>query len=249
MKKTLLCALGLLAVASAFAQTTVYDSTVGITGVAFAIGGATVVGSNTITSLAADDVTMTNLGSGMDIVAMQFAVANFDSVDVTFRPKVRMWLNDGALGAPGTYYNNPTAVDYTFSPITVAAGFINVLGASIPAGLMTIPSGTIWVGIQFDNNNGTTGATAANLNNLGVVINSPTVGSSADEIFASDTPASDLFNVANPSGLIGDFGGVPKADLVWRFDAQAPVPEPASMVVLGAGLAFVASRRRRRKAA
>jgi hypothetical protein len=82
------------------------------------------------------------------------------------------------------------------------------------------------------------------MDNFGVgIFNAPTVGTSADQLFAT-TNAGSFFNTANPAGSTFNFPGTGLiANSGWRL---AAVPEPGTMVALGAGLAALAARRRRK---
>jgi len=203
-----------------------YSNVTNFLGQAFVNGGATLQGANTITRLVADDVTPTGAHAGLDVTQVQFSVANFNNVPVSVRARIRFWFPDGAGGGPGTYYNVPAAVGFSFNPIAFSPG-VTVLTGLLPASSFTMPGGTIWAGITFDNNNGTTGATAAEMNNLGQgLFDPPDVGSSADVFFATDLAGS-FFNVANPGGGQGNFGGSPKANFGWAFLVDVPTPAKA----------------------
>lgn len=201
-----------------------YSNVTNFLGSGYANGGATLQGANTITRLVADDCTFTGVHAGSDITQFVFSVVNFNTATVTVRPRVRFWFADGAAGAPGTYYNLPAAVGFSFLPVTVGGSSITLLTASIGTGLFTMPAGTMWAGITFDDNNGTTGISAAQLNNIGQGIFHPaTVGSSADGFFQT-AAAGSFFSVANPAGSLLDLGGSPVASFGWEFSADVPVP-------------------------
>ena len=77
-------------------------------------------------------------------------------------------------------------------------------------------SSAIWAGIAFDNNSGTTGATAAQLDNLALGIFSPAVvGTSTDQYFVTTNAGS--FASDNPVGTLTNFGGPPPADFGWEI--------------------------------
>jgi hypothetical protein len=83
----------------------------------------------------------------------------------------------------------------------------------------------------FDDVNGTTGATLAQLNNLGQgVFNPPTVGIS-DDVFFRSTAAGVPGDF--PGGNQQNFGGPPNpvANLGWQIQVAA-VPEPGTLVLL-----------------
>lgn len=201
-----------------------YENVTNFLGQGFANGGAALQGANTITALVADDVTPNGAHAGMDITQFYFSVANFSAVPVTARARVRFWFADGAGGGPGTYYNVPAAVGFSFNPIAFNPG-ISVFFTNLAAGQFTMPAGKIWAGMTFDDNNGTTGATAAQMNLLGQgLFNPPNVGSSADQAFQTAVAGS-FFTIANPAGALFNFGaGGPVASFGWAFLVDVPVP-------------------------
>lgn len=192
-------------------------------GSTLANGGAALQGANTITRLTADDCTPTGANAGQDVIEFRFTVVNLNTVAVTYRPRVRFWFANGTGGAPGTYYNLPAAVGFSFNPLTIAANTAQVYFTTLAPAQFTMPGTTFWAGMTFDNNNGATGATAAQLNNLGqAIFGPPTVGSSADQYFIT-TAAGSFFNVANPAGALGNFSGNPPANFGWEFSADVTV--------------------------
>lgn len=200
-----------------------YSNLTNFLGQGFVNGGATLQGANTITRLVADDITPTGANAGASITQFTFSVANFNSVAVTVRPRVRFWFADGAAGAPGTYYNLPGPVGFSFNPIAVNPGVV-LLTATLTPNLFSMPGVPFWAGLTFDDNNGTTGATAAQLDGLGQgIFAPPTVGSSNDVFFAT-TAAGNFFNLANPAGALGNLGGNPVANFGWEFNVDVAVP-------------------------
>ena len=200
-----------------------YSNVTNFLGQGFVNGGAALQGANTITRLVADDVTPNGADVGSDIVQVSFSVANFSAVPVTARARIRFWFPDGAGGGPGTYYNVPAAVGFTFSPFAFGPG-VTLLTGTIGPGLFSMPGGTIWAGITFDDNNGTTGATLAQMNGLGQgFFDPPTVGSSADVAFQTQAAGS-FFTIANPPGTLFNFSGQPVANFAWELVVDRPTP-------------------------
>lgn len=200
-------------------------------------GGSVNQSGNTITKLLADDIVPVGAGG---IVEFWFTVGNLNSVAVSARPRIRFYADNA--GTPGA-----AIAGFSFSPISFAANSGNVYFTSIAnvfgAPLFTT-TGPIWAGITFDNNTGGTGATAAQLDNLGqLVMNPPTLGSSADKLFLTTAAGSNLVN--NPAGTVQNspFGGNPRGNLGWKFNV---VPEPGTMLALAAGLGALFARRRKK---
>lgn len=223
-------ALGLLSTRASAQTAIAYSNTTTFTGFAVSNTGATLIGANTITRLIADDIFFDPAGApGRFITAFQFSVTNLNTVAVTARPRVRFYADNGS-GAPGA-----VLAGFSFTPISFAANTVQVFNASNAptVGFVTPSPGTpIWAGITFDNNNGTTGATLAQLNNLGQgTFDPPTLGSSLDRMF--QTTAAGDFLVNNPVGATTNspFAGAPLADFGWQFTVV--VPEPATIGLLG----------------
>jgi hypothetical protein len=97
-------------------------------------------------------------------------------------------------------------------------------------GSFVVPAGgTFFAGVYFDDNGGTTGATAAQLNLLGQgVFAPPTVGSSQDSFFQTTGAGGG----ANPAGSFANFGGNPTADFGWAFSGTLATPEPGTGLLL-----------------
>jgi len=202
-----------------------YSNVSNFLGQAFVNGGSEVQGANRITRLIADDITPDGQ-SGFDVIEITFSVANLNATPVTARPRIRFWFDNG--GAPGAYYNVPADVGFSFNPLTFSPGVTLVTG-SIGPGLFTMPGGRFWAGLTFDDNNGTTGATQAQIDGLGQGIFDPAdIGSSEDLAFAT-TGAGSFFGTSNPPGATFSFGGPPSpASFGWEFISSAPTPNTKS---------------------
>jgi len=182
---------------------------------------------NTITRLLADDLMLMNV-IGMppyNVTQYRFAVANVGAANVPVgRFRTRFWLTDGANGGPGTLI---TLI--SLSPVAPATSFSVAPGITIfetadltPSGLnFSVTSRNIWAGIAFDNNGGGSGATAAQLNNMGMAVADPVDrGTSADLSFLTTTNGA--FGASNPPGTISDTPGIPDR-LGWELNGSSPV--------------------------
>jgi hypothetical protein len=247
---TPLFALGLAALlspAAARADVLLYSNTTNFLGFGYSNGGAANQAGDTITSMVADDITAGAGLGGLAVNQFGFSVVNFNAAAVSARVRVRFYQGDGANGGPGTFITG-----FTFNPITFGAGSVSVFNTALQAApYFTMPTTTFWAGMTFDDNTGGTGATAAQLNNLGQgIFNPPTVGSSQDVFFQTTAAGSFLQN--NPGGGFFFFGGSPVANFGWSFfSSSAPpgVPEPSPVVLSAAAgliaLAVKVARRRR----
>jgi hypothetical protein len=214
-----------------------YSNVTNFLGAAFAHGGTANQSGNLITRMACDDINPVGGYGGQQVQIVTFSVFNGNSSAVSARARIRFYLADGTGGGPGTY-----VIGYTFNPFSFNSGVTLLSGNLGTNSSFFLPSGKFWAGITFDNNNGGTGATQAQLDNFGQgLFNPPTVGTSADTAFITNAAGSFVGN--NPAGQTFNFGGNPVANFGWEFQA---VPEPASMVALGLGLAAIARKRRTR---
>jgi hypothetical protein len=225
-------------------QVIVYDNTTNSSTNAFQNGGATDLSGDTITRYVADDITPLTGFAGRSITQFRLSVANLNTAAVTARPRVKFYLPDGTGSAPGTSF-----AMLNFPPATFNASSISlIVSGTLTPGVLVIPSSFsfFWAGVVFDDNNGSTGATQAQLNLLGQgLFNPPTVGSSVDIFFNGSTAGvpGDM-----PSGSLQNFQpGGPPANFGWQFQVAA-VPEPGPLVMLLGptvigGLAYVRRRR------
>jgi hypothetical protein len=235
MYKFALSALAMGAVAVSSAQALMYDSVPATVTNFFAPGGATNQAGNTITRLIADDIDMIDAFPGAQITSFAFTLVNNNTTSVTFRPRIRFYNN---VGATATQLGN-YVTGYTLNPVTMTASSATTYTVNIGPGFNVPNDFFLWAGMTFDNFNGSTGATDVQLNNLGWAVGQPTVGTSDDLFFQTTTAGSFVQN--NPAGGYLFFNGNPPANFAFRLNA---VPEPASMIALGAGLLAMMRRRR-----
>jgi len=210
-----------------FLDTVEYSNVTSFLGQGFVNGGTALQGANQITRLVADDITPTGANAGQDVTQVKFSVANFGTVPVSVRARIRFWFDNA--GVPGTYYNLPSAVGFSFNAFTFSPG-VTVLTGTIGPGLWTMPVGTapFWAGITFDDNSGATGATQAQMDMLGQgLFGPPDVGTSADTGFQT-TAAGSFFNINSPAGAAFNFAGVPPTNFGWEFTAVTATPAAQS---------------------
>jgi hypothetical protein len=210
------------------AITPAYGNVLNFLGQAYAPASAANQAGNLITRLTADDLTPNPIYGGLDVVSFSFVLVNLNSTAVSFRPRARFWFADGAGGNPGTYYNVPAAVGFSFAAVNMAANTATVFTGNVAAGVFTMPGVTFWAGMTFDNNTGATGATAAQLNNIGMgIFDPPTNGSSTDKMFVT-AAAGSFFAPNNPAGASFNFGGNPIANAGWAFNVDNATPAQTS---------------------
>lgn len=202
-----------------------YSNLTGFQAAGIRHGGSALQGTNTITKLIADDLTPVG-NAGLPVTEITFSVANFNTFAVSVRPRIRFWYDNG--GVPGLYYDSPPpAVGFSFNPITVNPG-VTLLNGLLPPASMNMPGGTFWAGVTFDNNNGTTGMTAAQLDNMGQgFFDPPDVGTSQDFAFLTNAAGS-FFTISNPPGGLFNVGGQPVTNFGWEFVVEKPVSTSSS---------------------
>ena len=183
--------------------------------------------SNTITRLIADDLQPDAPfpTTGYTIIGYRFNVVNLNSAAVSARPRIRFYLPDGADEKPGTYIGGNT-----LNPISFPAGGTIIYSSGTLATPIVVPAGNafIWAGITFDNNGGTTGATANQLNSFGQsVFDPPNRGVSRDIFFSTTSPGS--FAEDNPAGIIGNSLIGPPANFGWELIIAGPTAASVSI--------------------
>lgn len=199
-------AVNLVATVAVPASGTRYSNLQNLNGT-YAAGGTTTTSVGT--KVAADDLTLTSGSAGAHVSSITFTIANQSGSSINARAGLRFWDASGTSGRPGSLLASFGFPPVTFLPGTDEFTFQPSLGQLI------VPAGSkIWAGLQFDGVG--TSSTVADLNSLGQgVVNSPTVGSSADTIFITSSAGGNAIN--NPSGGTGNFGGSPAANFGWAI--------------------------------
>ncbi len=222
-------------------------------------GPSAVISGNRLTRMLMDEVHGDPIKGGLAISCIEFTMGNFNTDPVTVRPRIRYWFADGAAGGgndpnPGTYYNKATpaatSIGFTFGAITVAANTcLTVFSTGFDTAFAfqwltpdAADGNVMWAGLTYDDNTGATGATAAQMDNMGQCLyDPPVVGSSHEEVFITNAAGS-FFNVANPAGTIVAPGfKQPPFNLGLSFYV---IPEPMTLSLLGLGAAALLRRRR-----
>jgi hypothetical protein len=228
--------------------TSLYSDTTNFSGFSYnsALGGGTVasVGGSNTSAMIADDITAGPGLGGNGVNSITFSAANLNNVSVTAGVTLLFYTDNGTGAAPGALFDS-----INLAPITIAAGTEELVTITSAIPFFTMPSGQFWAGISFNDEGGTTGATATQLGDLGMgIFAPPTVGSSNDSFYQSASGSST--GSANPAGSLQSFGGNPAADFGWDFSTSsspAVIPEPSSLVlsgIAGAILAFAGARRK-----
>jgi hypothetical protein len=205
----------------------IYNNLTNSAGPYYANGGAANVGGNTITTMVADDITPLPGYGGQSVYKIYYSVVNNSGATVSARVNLGFWKADGQFGDPGTFITGFNLGPFSFSQGTSLKSFS-------PTNGMTVPTGTFWFGISFDNNTNGTTATAAQLNTFGMkMYGPPNIGSSTDDAFQTTSAGS--FFASNPSGSDFFFGGSPLADFYFGMSVVAgnlpPVANPQTVFV------------------
>ncbi len=235
-------ALGLVSAASA--QVVVYDNLNPANSSGFSLnnGDTMPFGSGLSTVLIAEDITPAIGSDGQSVISIVYTITNSNTVPVSVRPLLRVFADNGS-NAPGALLIAPS-----LGPVSLDAISLNTFTFAPGGSIFTIPAGgKFWAGLAFDDANGTTGVTAAQLDQIGQgMYNPPTPGTSVDGFFFSS--GVDDISANNPAGsfAFSPFGGNPVANLGWQF-TTAPIPEPGSttLCVLTASGGFAVRHRRR----
>jgi hypothetical protein len=225
------------------ANTPFYTNITNFTGYGYAGGGAASTFAGNTTAMVADDITTAAGSVGGAVNSITFSVANLNSAAVSADVVLSIYNSNGAGGGPGTLL-----YIVEFTPISFGVG-VGLYTYAPGSTLFTVPtSGSFYAGEAFTDG-GTTGATTAQLNNMGVgIFNPPTLGSSQDLFFQANSSGS--VDTNNPAGALYNFGGAPVANFGFAFSGTpAAVPEPSSLILASLAGVIVAGFARTRRVA
>ncbi|MFW5697617.1 MAG: PEP-CTERM sorting domain-containing protein [Fimbriimonadaceae bacterium] len=258
MKKAIMLSLAAAVAVGATAQIKIYDSFVegGDNQMSNGWSGLTTANRDNILDEAALDVSLFG-GTDVTISKVRWAFQadeEFNSVGDNWYAIVSIWEVANPLGNSGT-----DAVNINLLDSQTVTGTIDVVGpqssSTADAGVVrdnvnyvdttfSVNIGTLdRIGIQIDFVDATGGQFAENprLNPLHVVNGANEVGS-----FENDGTYREGLSSALNDGIV-EFRDYASAGAGWRLYAEVEaVPEPATMLALGAGLAALAARRRRK---
>ncbi len=180
------------------------------------------------TRLLMDDLTFTTASAG-GIGELSFSVVNPYESQRTVRLRLRIWNADGPSLGPGLP-NRPGSFFTGLSspPFPLISG-LNIVRLWNPGDFLfqlpTTGTQTLWMGLSFSNDGGST-TTDAELPGIGqMLFGPPEVGTSGDVVFETDQAGSFL-NVSNPAGAAYSLGAAPLAHLGWElvFGPGPPLP-------------------------
>ena len=217
-----------------------YSNQLNPTGVTFPNGGAQVIAGDDITRMVADDITISPAAVGLKFSQISFTAVYEGQVSFApFRPRLRFYAADNN-GQPGTILGS-----YDLPTLTVGTGLGGEVSLTTSSGF-TIPAAAsngvnFWLGVIFDDNNGTTGISSGDLNQIRLIIDSPpSVGSSQN--FCFQTTSAGAFTSNNPTG--SDINPFPTHPANFNFIIQA-VPDPSGLSVLSLAVLPLLHRRRK----
>lgn len=192
------------------ALTTAYSNRTTYLARALTQGPAATISGNAISRLLADDIVLAGGTSTQRLGRIYWTTFNGNAEAVSARMRLRFWRNDSTTNLPGSYYATgsptPGALGVTFNPVSFTANAANVWffdvgnSAGFEQWFSANAGETIWMGVTFDNNVGATGATEAQIGNMGqLLFDPPTVGTTPDGVFITNS-AGNFFAPNSPAG-------------------------------------------------
>ena len=138
----------------------------------YASGGAAALVNGSEVSLrdaASERIITAGAGTvGDGVTSISFVAANLNSTAVTTGVTLLAYSADGIGGGPGTLLG-----EFQTQTLTLSASSVGLETYTSATPLFTVPSGLFWLGISYNNEDGTLPVTAAQLDNLWLGIYNP----------------------------------------------------------------------------
>lgn len=246
--KKLILSLTALSVAAAFANAAVvFDTMTGATYSTSSSNPGYLMGDG------ASSIASPGAGNHWEISSIDFGMfilgaQTFTSGQVV--AKIDVFSSYVSDGVSPVFSNNVGTAYYAMGAITTTGNAAYAITGAALSTPIVLPSSTSTLGFTLGFYDGGTGARISSVRAAVTRATAPTVGSSPTGFYRD----------ANDNGIIDPTGEYfvftsstttdPYDNVVIRFNANAvanPVPEPASMAVLGLGIAGIAARRRRNR--
>jgi hypothetical protein len=215
-----------------------YQNTTNPTGGSIVFGGTAQFRDLLSTNVDINELTLAPGSTGLTIDSISFRAYNFNPVAVEVSTLVSIWEGDGPGGGPGSNVQM-----FGIENSQLAAESETIVTFTEPGRGLIVPDVmNFWFGVSFNNANGQSPITAAELNQLGALTYHPsTVGTDGPQAYFGP-PGTFL-----PDPVVEPLGSAFGANFGWTIDGGIPTPEPASFVLLLIGTPAVAILQIRRR--